>query len=489
MPRFGILPLHNRPFLAAADSLVRPFCQYELTAITTLLGTAANQASSGHSQSAPRILNHGQFLDHAGRELDRTRKSLTSRFDVLCLEPDCYRATAMSIGNAAADRLAQAAADHISPLLWPRDAIATLDQGRIAVLLDTASVARTTQDFIDDVQRHLMAGFQVDGRQIRTTASIGIARISAGYSRAVGLIDDATAALYRARAEGRARAVKFSRIFDDRTANLNDLESDLRLALEKQQLEIHFQPIVSAETGTLDAFEALLRWRHPSRGLLAPGEFLPSLEDAGLMISVGEWMIREASAHMDSWRDAAGRTIPITVNLTSEQIDSTPVFDALIAATENRSGESPSIIIEVSEDAFLKNRTAIVSVLEPLREHGVRVVLDGFGTGLCCLGYIADLPIDAIKLDASFADSVTRYSDAESAVQEIVELAHRLELDVIAGRIERSDQLFEVIDIGCDDLQGFLVSRPVDAVAAMEMVRNDWTVTLSSLIPIAPIST
>ena len=453
-----------------------------------LVQAGTDTGFKGQPHLAERLLNHGQFLDQAGRELERTRKGLTARFDVLCLEPDCYRATAMSLGAPAADRLARAAADHISPLLWPRDAIAALAGGRIAILFDTASVARSTHDFIDDVQQHLMAGFQVDGREIRTTASIGIARMSAGYARASGLIDDASVALVRARSEGRARAIKFSRIFDDRAANLNDLEMDLRVALDKQQFEIHFQPIVSADTGTLDAFEVLLRWRHPSRGLLAPREFLQSLDDAGLMVPVGEWMIREATVQLERWRDRTGRTIPLTINLTAEQIESTPVYDALIDAADKRSGEI-SILIEVSEDAFVKHRTSVVSVLDPLRAKGMRVVLDGLGTGACCLGYIAELPIDAIKLDAAFADSVIRYSHAGSAVQDIVDLAHRLELDVIAARIERSDQLLDVMNLNCDEMQGFLISHPVNAEAAMKMVEAEWTIPLDSLMPAAAIAT
>ncbi|MGK2960987.1 MAG: EAL domain-containing protein, partial [Gemmatimonadaceae bacterium] len=245
------------------------------------------------------------------------------------------------------------------------------------------------------------------------------------------------------------------------------------------------QPIVSAETGQLDAFETLLRWRHPSRGLQSPDEFLQSLEDAGMMVQVGEWMIRQIAAQMSVWKEKTGRMIPVTINLTSEQIESTPVFDALVDAMSGP--EDLPILIEVSEDTLLRNTESMVSVLAPLRERGVRVVLDGFGTGICCLGYLAGLPVDAIKLDASFAESLARYSSEESTLHQIIGLAHRLDLDVIGSMIERPEQLADVADL-CDEVQGYLISRPVDAVTATAMVESEWSSPLGPLAMPGPVS-
>ncbi len=449
------------------------------------LDTWPDAVPPGHSRSSERSLSHSQFLDYSGRELERTRKCLSSRFDLLCIEPDCYMATAISNGREEADRLCDAAMDHIGTLLWPRDAIAKLGSGRIAVLLETHSIARSTADFVDDVQRQLMAGFFTNGKEIRTTASIGIARLAAGYQRVDMALDDAGAALSRARRSGRARAIHFNRMIDDRGANLMDLQGDLRVALEDNQLEIHYQPIVSAETGQLDAFEALLRWRHPSRGLQSPDEFLQSLEDAGFMVPVGVWMVREIAAQMATWKEKTGRMIPVTINLTPEQIESTPVFDALVGAMSGP--DDLPILIEVSEDTILTNRESVVSVLAPLRERGIRVVLDGFGTGMCCLGYLAGLPVDAIKLDASFAESLARYSPEESTLHQIIGLAHRLDFDVIGSKIESPEQLAEVADL-CDDVQGYLISRPVDTVTATAMVESEWSMPLGPLAMPGPVS-
>lgn len=232
-------------------------------------------AAASERPHSSRTLTYAQFLDQTGRELERTRRCLGSRFDLLCIEPDCYLATSALMGREAADRLGRAAAEHLATLLWPRDAIVVLPKGRIGVLLETQSVARTTSDFIDDVQRQLMGGFAHDERLVRTTASIGIARLTGNYHTAASILDDAAAALGRARREGRARSARFSQ-FVDRRLDLTGFGPDVTSALERNELEIVYQPIVSAETGQLDAFEALLRWRHPSTGVQQPEEFIDS---------------------------------------------------------------------------------------------------------------------------------------------------------------------------------------------------------------------
>jgi EAL domain-containing protein (putative c-di-GMP-specific phosphodiesterase class I)/GGDEF domain-containing protein len=431
-------------------------------------------ASSGRSNSS-RTFTYAQFLDQTGRELERTRRCLGSRFDLLCIEPDCYMATTALLGREAGDRLNRAAAEHLAALLWPRDAIVALGQGRIAVLLETQSAARTTSDFIDDVQKHLMGGFTHDDREIRTTASVGIARLTGGSHTAVSVLDDATAALARARREGRARSARFSQ-FVDRRLDVTGFGPDVSLALEKNELEVVYQPIVSAETGRLDAFEALIRWRQPSGTVQQPDEFLDSLETAGMMEATGEWMIQTVVAQATRWTAQSGKAIPLTINLSGAQLRSESLVDELIAAIS--ASDEISLLIEVREDEILTDRDTLVPVLSRLRESGIRVVLEGIGTSLCCLDYIAKLPIDAIKLDAGFAESITRYASQNTAVTKMVELAHDLDLDVIGMRIERPEQMSDAMSV-CDEVQGFLISRPVDADTATAMIESDWQVGLA----------
>ena len=392
-------------------------------------------------------------------------------------------ASAMSDSRETADRMCKDAIDRIATLLWPRDAVSYIGNGRIGILVEASSELRSTEDFIHEVQRSLMDGFLTQGREIRTTASIGITKLTGSYSRVTAAMDDAAAALARARNEGKARAVRFSRFMDDIETSTGEFHVGLIIALEAKQFEVHFQPIISSANGTLDGFEAVLKWRNPSRGLLDAEEFFPALEKSGLMVPVGEWMIREIGAQIARWVATTGRAVPVTINLNSEQIRSERVIDAIAAAVEGTPGEV-SMLVEITEDTFLSDRDAIVSALAPLREKGVRVVLDGMGTSACCLGYLADLPVDAIKVDAGFVRSVERYSADRSSIRDIVDFAHGLDIDVIGVRVERADQLRDVMTV-CDEMQGSLFSLPVDSSRAAEMVEADWSTALLA----APLAT
>ncbi len=439
----------------------------------SFLALASAVATERHS--SPRTVSYAHFLDYAGRELERTRKCLGARFDLLCVEPDCYLAAATANGRDAAERLCGAAADHLATLLWPRDTMTIIGGGRIAILFDTQSIARSTADFVDELQRQLMSGFMHDDREIRTTASIGIARLTPGYQGVAAVLDDGAAALARARREGRARSARFSPFVDRRLAEANEFGADVSAALEKNELEIYYQPIVSTETGKLDAFETLLRWRHPSDGLQRPEEFLLSLENSGLMVETGEWMIRTIASQSARWTETTGQTIPLTINLSGEQLRSESLIESLVSSAV--ASDQISLLVEVKEEEILGDAESLIPVLERLRANGVRVVLEGIGTAMCCLEYLADLPIDAIKLDATFADRVTRYSSHGEMVSQVVELAHRLELDVIGMRIERSDQMYDVMAV-CDEMQGFLISQPVDVEAATVMIDGDWSIEM-----------
>ena len=384
----------------------------------------------------------------------------------------------MSVSRESADRMCRDATDRIATLLWPRDAVSYIGAGRIAILLEASSDLRSTDDFIHEVQRSLMEGFFTEGREIRTTASVGITKLTRSYPRVSSAMDDAAAALTRARNEGKARAVRFSRFMDDREMSTGEFHVGLMIALEAKQFEVHFQPIISSVSGKLDGFEAVLKWRNPARGLLESEEFLTALEDSGLMVPVGEWMIREIGAQIDRWVAATGRSVPVTINLTSEQIRSERIIDAIESAVAGTPGEV-AMLVEITENTFFSDREAIVSALAPLREKGVRVVLDGMGTSACCLGYLAEMPVDAIKVDAGFVRSIERYSADRSSIRDIVDFAHGLDLDVIGVRVERADQLGEVMRV-CDEMQGSLFSLPVDASRAAEMVEAEWVAALVS---------
>lgn len=284
---------------------------------------------------------------------------------------------------------------------------------------------------------------------------------------------------HSAKARGRARAEVFHPLMYTQAIDLFELETELRRAVERNEFELHYQPIVSSTTGKVRAFESLLRWRHPSRGLLAPPAFLDLLKETGLIVPVGQWVIREACAQAKKWEDLRGRPIPVTINLGKKQFSHTSVISTVTEAIADTGVDPRGIMLEITEDALIDDIEAARETLAPLRVRGVRIMIDDFGTGYSSLNYLRRLPIDAIKIDASFVDRIERFTEDRMIVRAIEALAHALELCVIAEGIERPEQLKELIGLECEEVQGFLISRPVDAEQATQMVTTRWVASLA----------
>lgn len=436
-------------------------------------------SQSGSWRTVTPLLNRGQIVDQIGRELQRTRKCLGSRYVLLSLELDCYRATVASQGRKAGDDLVTAVAERIGSLLSAHDAVASLGRGTMAILLESVGVPGSTLSTVDVIQRELMAGLKVGEQTIYTTASIGITKVATPYATAEDVLWDAGIAMRRAKAEGKARAATFHLMMDHERLSETELEQELRVALERDEFVLHFQPIISPRTGKVDAFEALLRWNHPSKGLQAPAEFLQTLKDSGLIVPVGEWVVKEACANASRWREIAGRTIPVTINLASEELSALSVITAVNDAIDHGT-DAASVTLEISEDALFDALAASGS-LSLVRDRGVRIVVDDFGSGYSSLDFVGRLPIDAIKMDASFADRIAHYAADRPVMRNIVDLAHALGLDVYAEGLDRPGQLDDAVRLGCEGMQGLLISGPVEAKFAERMLEAEWTAMLDGV--------
>lgn len=442
----------------------------------------------GLSRPSAPVLSRGQILDDIGRELDRNKKCIAPRFVVLSVELDSWSATIASQGKKAGEDLVEAAAERIGSHLSAHDSIASLDSGKIIVLMEAEGPTGMALGMVDEMQRELMQGFTIAGRLTYTTASVGIAKVSVPYLTAEEIVWDADIAMRRARAEGKARAVMFRLVMDDEIPDAQALETDLRGALERNEFELHFQPIIASHTGTIEGFEAFLRWRHPLRGLQMPSDFIHVLKDTGLIVAVGEWVVREACAQAGKWRELSGRRIAVTINLAAEEFSGLAAIAAVNEAIDG--GSDPGALnLEISEDALVSGLNSAEASLAMLRDRGVHVVLDDFSAGLSCFDCLRKLPIDAIKIDASFADRIAQYTDNGSLVRSIVERAHSLGLAVVAEGIERPGQLVDIVAMEFDRVQGYLISSPVDAAFASTMVETGWTPPLDAIYTAGAIAT
>jgi diguanylate cyclase (GGDEF)-like protein len=429
--------------------------------------------------ASPRLLNRPQFIDKVGRELRRTKQALTDRFVVLYVDIDRFRVVNASLGRQTGDNLLVAIASRITAQLSRHDALARMGGDEFAILIEEHRTIGSAVDVAEAIQRELIGGFLIDGTTMYTTASVGIARVASRYSAPEDILRDAEIAMYQAKAKGRARAEVFHPTMYARAIDLFDLETDLRRAVERGEFELHFQPIVSMTTGKVRAFESLLRWRHPVRGIQTPASFLPLLKETGLILAAGRWVIHEACLHAKKWQELSGGPIPVTFNLAPQQFSHSSVVDIVAEAIQNTGVDPNALVLEITEDALIEDLEAARTTLLSLRESGVRTMIDDFGTGYSSLSYLRRLPIDAIKIDASFVDRIERFAEDRMIVRAIVALAHALELCVVAEGIERREQLHELRGLECEEGQGFLISPPVDPATATDMVVNSWVADVS----------
>ena len=439
----------------------------------------------GRGESFPRssarraleagLLSRTQFLDNLGRQLKRTRQSLAPTYVVLCADIDRFKVVSASLGREMGDLLLDSIAVRIRALLTKQDAFARIGGDEFAILFEETGETGTAASLADAIQRVLISGFEIEGATMYATASIGVARVLPSYDGAEDVLRDAEIAMYHAKARGRARSEVFQPVMYHRAIDLFELERDLRRAVERNEFELYYQPIVSVATGRVRAFESLLRWRHPERGMQSPSHFLPLLKETGLIVPVGEWVVMEACRQAKEWETARGRPIPVTINLAPQQFTHTSVISIVAHAIETTGVDPRAVMLEITEDALVEDLESARETLLPLRERGVRTMIDDFGTGYSSLSYLRRLPIDAIKIDASFIDRIERFTEDRMIVRAIVALAHALELCVVAEGIERREQLVELVGLDCEEAQGYLISPPVNAAVATEMVVTRWS--------------
>jgi EAL domain-containing protein (putative c-di-GMP-specific phosphodiesterase class I) len=299
---------------------------------------------------------------------------------------------------------------------------------------------------------------ELGGRRIVVTGSVGVVVASGGEAPA-DLLRDADVAMYRSKGDGRGRATRFTEGLRAEAVARLEQEADLRHALEQGHLELHYQPIVSAGDGTVVAVEALVRWRHPDRGLLVPADFLPVAERSGLVVDLGTAVLGQACADLARWR-AAGHELRVSVNLSPRQLHHEELVRTVLATCDRTGADPAGLVLELTEDALIEALGVAGAHLRDLRRHGALVALDDFGTGYSSLQYLRDLPVDMVKIDRSFVSGLGAGDDGALA-EAIVGLAAALGLVSVAEGVERVDQLRRLQAMGCEMVQGYLLGRPV----------------------------
>ena len=406
--------------------------------------------------------NRSLFLDRLGRALAQSERRQTS-VAVIFMDLDQFKLVNDSLGHAAGDELLAAVAPRLEQGLRPSDTIARFGGDEFAVLADI----RTERDAVrvaERIKTALSRPFKLRQREHFVSASMGIS-LGHGEKAPEAMIRDADAALYRAKERGRGGYEIFDSAMRARAVEHMRIENDLRRALDRDELELHYQPIVGLRDGSIVALEALLRWRHPEYGLTSPTSFIPVAEESQLIVPVGRWVIEEACNKVADWQamrpDAA--PVRIAVNLSGRQIGDPQLLPTVSSAIEASGIDPATLSIELTESVLFEESGVSERVMRSLRGVGVRLMLDDFGSGFSSLGYLKRFPLDGIKLDRSFIENVADGLTDAQIVRAVVEMARALGLEIVAEGVETSDQLAAVRSLGCHQAQGFYFMPPLPA--------------------------
>ncbi len=419
--------------------------------------------------------NRSLFTERLRHAMRRAARHPDDLFAVLFLDLDRFKDINDNLGHFAGDELLRAVARRLEACLRPEDTVARLSGDEFAILLESITEASDAGRVAERIEEALSFPINLAGAEVLTSASMGIVTSSMAHDQPEQLLRSADMAMYRAKAAGRARYEMFDRtMHTDALAKLQ-LETDLRRAVELGEFRLHYQPLVSLKTGRVTGLEALVRWEHPSRGLVHPGDFIPIAEETGLIVPMGRWVLDEACRQMKEWHQSHPRAQPLTigVNLSAKQFSQPDIVDQISSALAS-SGINPRCLrIEITESAIIDKGTSSANVLQKIRDLGAQIYLDDFGTGYSSLSYLHGLPIDAIKIDRAFVSNMDTDEKNLRLVRTILTLAEIVGVRAEAEGISTAAQLRELRSLNCEQGQGYLFSAPITIEAVDEVLTAD----------------
>jgi diguanylate cyclase (GGDEF)-like protein len=414
-------------------------------------------------------------LGHALAEQERRGSSVA----VIFLDIDHFKLVNDSLGHQAGDELLREIAPRLTGALRPGDTVARFGGDEFGILIEDVKTERDATRVAERIAGVLARPFVVSEREHFVTASAGIAVGGAAESPST-LIRDSDAAMYRAKERGRARYEIFDEAMRVRVAHRLRIENELRSAIDRNELRVRYQPVVSLATGRITGAEALVRWEHPQHGLLPPKEFIPVAEESGLIAPIGRWVLHESCRQTAAWHAANPDQPPIgiSVNMSVRQLADRELAPAVRRALAATGLDPVCLSLELTEGMLIEETESALAALSELKQLGIQLALDDFGTGYASLGSLQRLPFDSIKLDRQFVERLGAHKVDNAIVSAVVTLAQTLELNVVAEGIEIEEQLAVVKALGCHHAQGFYFSRPVVAEEIGRM--------LESGLPLAP---
>ncbi|MGY2847098.1 diguanylate cyclase (GGDEF)-like protein/PAS domain S-box-containing protein [Bradyrhizobium sp. USDA 4509] len=432
--------------------------------ITERRAAEARIAHMAHHDGLTNLPNRDFYKERLREALERGQSG-NKRVAVMCIDLDLFKNVNDSFGHPMGDRLLKLVAGRLLEVVRDDNVAARLGGDEFAIVLAADVSPNEASAFAERLIEALSAPYNIDGLEVVVGASVGIALSPGDGTTSEELMRNADMALYRAKSEGGGVHHFFEPEMDQQAQKRRDMERDLRAAFSNGEFELHYQPLVDIAADRISGFESLLRWRHPHKGMVSPAEFIPVAEDIGLIVALGEWVLREACSEAIKWP----ADVKVAVNLSPVQFRSRNLVQAVISALAHSGLSARRLELEITESVFLAETEANLAILHQLRELGVSISMDDFGTGYSSLSYLRSFPFDKIKIDRSFVKDLARRSDCLAIVRAISGLGRSLRITTTAEGVETTDQLDWLRAEGCNEVQGFLFSaaRPAGEIAAL----------------------
>jgi diguanylate cyclase (GGDEF)-like protein len=419
--------------------------------------------------------NRALFMEHLSMAMKRARRRDDYNFAVLSMDIDRFKLINDSLGHNLGDKLLVAFANKLKKSLRNVDTLARFGGDEFAVLLEDVENKDFAVNVTERILQTLREPFILDGNEIFTSTSCGIVLNTRGYKQPEYIIRDADTAMYHAKEKGKARFTVFDPRLHEKATKLLQIETDLRKAIDNNEFELYYQPIILLDNVSIIGFEALIRWHHPEHGLMLPESFIPVAEETGLIVPIGRWVLKQACYDMVKWQKKIEdhTLLFMSVNISSKQF-LRPIIIKEIQEILAESGLPPAQLkLEITETALMEDRDEAVRIIKRLKESGIQIVIDDFGTGYSSMSYLQNLPIDTLKIDRSFVSKINEMPDEnKNIVETIITLAHKLNLNVVAEGVETAAQHSALSTMKCQLAQGYLFSKPLKKKKMDTLIRN-----------------
>jgi diguanylate cyclase (GGDEF)-like protein/PAS domain S-box-containing protein len=445
-----------------------------LTDITARKRFEEQLAQQAFYDTLTGLPNRALFMDRLALAVTRARRRKSSMFSILFLDVDRFKDVNDSLGHLKGDLLLSAIARRLETCVRPGDTVARLGGDEFTILLDDMRDPEDAVQVANRILEQMGKPFPLEGHEVFATVSIGIAP-GAHYEQPDDLLRDADTAMYRAKDRGKNCYEVFDSAMHSRAVARLQLETDLRRAIERKEFRVYYQPIVSLLNDSIVGFEALVRWQHPQKGLVAPGDFLPLAEETGLILPIDLWVLREASRQTREWqlRYPGAKDLRINVNLSTKQFSQPGLVDRVKEALAQTGLDGKHLTLEITESAIMEESKALTELFEEIRKLDIRLYLDDFGTGYSSLGYLHRFPIHSLKIHSSFVGQLGKEDDPGQLVRTITTLAENMSMGVVAEGVETQEQLTQLRGLRCQRVQGYFFSRPLAAEAAEAFLAKD----------------